>query len=146
MAGAKREPSSLVQLATIDRPAGLDLEVVERAHHLERAEHAEHAVELAARRLGVEMAAHQHRGEVVLDAGAGGEHVAHLVDLDRAALLLAPGAEQFAALFVEIGEGEALAAAFGRGADLGHFHQRVPKSLPVDANVREVGQIFPRWL
>ena len=125
-----------------DRPPRLDLEIVERAHHLQRAQNAEYAVELAAGRLGVEMAAHQDRREVILNAGPSGEHVAHLVDFDRAAFLFAPSAKQFAALLVEVGEGEALASALGRGADLGHLHQRVPQALSIDAHVRQVGQIF----
>jgi len=85
------------------------------------------------------MAAHQHGVEIVLDAGTPGEHVAHLVDLERAALLLAPGAEQLAALLVEVGEGEALAPALRRGPDLGHLHQRVPKALTIDSHIREIG-------
>ena len=80
-----------------------------------------------------------HRRQSVLDAGAAREHIAHLIDLDRAARRLAPGAEQFAALLVEVGEREPLAAAFGRAADLGHFHQRVPQPLAVYADVRQVG-------
>jgi hypothetical protein len=106
--------------------ARLDLEIVERADDFQSAEHAEHAVVFTAGRLGVEMAADHDRRQMVLDAGTAGEHIAHLVDLDRATFLLAPGGEEVASLFVEIGEGEALAAAFGRRADLGHFHQSVP--------------------
>jgi hypothetical protein len=40
-----------------DRVLGLDAEIVERAHDFEAAEHAEHAVILAAGRLGVEVRA-----------------------------------------------------------------------------------------
>ena len=123
----------------LDRVAGLDLEVVERTHDFQRAEHAEHAVELAAGRLGVEMAAEHHGGKIVFDAGAAREHVAHLVDLERTAGLLAPRAEQFASLLVDVSEGEALAAALRRAADLRHFHQRVPQPLSIDADVRQVG-------
>ena len=70
---------------------GLDLEVVERAHDLQGAEHAEHAVELAAGRLGVEMAADDDGGERGVLAAAPSEHIAHLVNLDRAARRFAPG-------------------------------------------------------
>jgi hypothetical protein len=68
-------------------------------------------------------------------SGAAGEHIAHLIDLDRAARRLAPGAEQFAPLLVEVGERQALATTLGRRADLGHFHERVPQPLSVHANV-----------
>ena len=44
-----------------DRRLGLDPGVVQRAHHLERSQRAEHAVELAPGRLGVEMRAQTHR-------------------------------------------------------------------------------------
>ena len=119
----------------LDRPLGPDVEVVERAHDFERAEHAERAVELAAGRLGVEMAAHHHRSERVVLARAPGEHVAHLVDLDRAAGRFAPGAEQLAGLLVEIGQRQALAAAFRRGADFRHLHQGIPEPRPIHAHI-----------
>ena len=51
--------------------------------------------------------------------------------VDRAARLLAPAPEQFAALLVEVGERQALAAALRRRADLGHLHQRIPEAGPL---------------
>ena len=121
-----------------DRPPRPDVEVVERTHDLERAEHSERAVELAAGRLGVEMAAHHHGGERIVRAGAAREHVAHLVDRDRAAGGLAPFPEQLARLTVEIGQRQALNAALRRGADFRHFHERIPEPSPVDAHIRQV--------
>ena len=49
MAGAKREPSSLVQMHDLDRMPRLDVEIVERAHDLER-RHARRARRRTCRR------------------------------------------------------------------------------------------------
>jgi hypothetical protein len=46
----------------LDRRVGLIVGLVKRAHRLERAEHAQRAVEFAAGRLSVEMAPHAQRG------------------------------------------------------------------------------------
>ena len=46
--------------------------------------------------------------------------------------------EQLAALLVEIGQRQALAAALGRRADLRHLHQGIPEPRPVDAHIRQV--------
>ena len=53
IAGAKREPSSLVQITTSTGCSRLDAVIVERADHFEPAEHAVDAVEAAAGRLRV---------------------------------------------------------------------------------------------
>ena len=68
-----------------ERRVGLVAGRHQRAQGLERAENAKVAVELAARRLGVEMAAERNRGQVSPPAGAQGEHVADLIDADLAA-------------------------------------------------------------
>ena len=80
-----------------DRMLRLDAEVVERADHLQPAEHAEHAVELAAGRLRVEMAADIDRQRVRVGAFTAGEHRAHLVDAGRQPGLVAPALEKMAA-------------------------------------------------
>ena len=77
-----------------DRMLGLDAEIVQRADHLQPAEHAEHAVELAAGRLRVEMAADIDRQRVRVGALAAGEHGAHLVDADVEPGRLAPALEE----------------------------------------------------
>src|SRR6185437_5027362 len=107
-------------------------------YDLERAEHAEHAVELAPGRLGVEVAADEDGRRRRLGALAPGEYVAHLVDLDRAYGGLAPCPEQFARLAVEVGQRQALDAALRGRADFRHFHQRIPEPRPIDAGVRQV--------
>ena len=68
-----------------DRRVGLVAGCHQRAQGLERAENAKVAVEFAARRLGVEMAAERNRGQVSPPAGAQGEHVADLIDRHLAA-------------------------------------------------------------
>ena len=90
MAGAKREPSSLVQTTTSIGRVGLVVEIVQGADDLEPGQHAVVAVELAAGGLGVDMAAGHDRRQRIILAGPAGEDVAHLVDGDGAARLLAP--------------------------------------------------------
>ena len=119
----------------LDRMPGLDPDVVQRAHDFERRQDAENAVELAAGRLRVEMTAGHHWRQLRIGALAAREHVADLVDLDRAAGGLAPFREQVAALAVEIRQRLAVAAALGGGADLGHFHQAVPQAGAVDREI-----------
>ncbi len=102
----------------LDRRLGLDAVVVERAHDLEAGEHAVVAVELAAGRLGVDVAAGDDRRQRVVLAGAAHEAVADLVDRDRHAGLARPARHQVAALLVEVGERQPADAALRRGADL----------------------------
>ena len=68
-----------------ERRLGLDPGVVERTQHFERRQRAEHAVELAAGRLGVEMRAEADRGFADVAARAQREHVAERIDADLAA-------------------------------------------------------------
>ncbi len=58
---------------------------MQRAHHLEAREDAEHAVKLAAGRLRVEVGAHADRREIVAAAGTAGEHVPAIIHRHRAA-------------------------------------------------------------
>ena len=89
------------------------------------------------------MTAHHHRGQAVVRAGAAGKHIAHFIHTHGAACRLAPLCEEFAALFVEVGEGQTLAAALGRAADFGHFHQRVPEPLAINAHIGKVRHSCP---
>ena len=118
-----------------DGVAGADVEVVEGADDLEPAEHAEHPVVFAARRLGVEMAAHVDGKCSGISAFAAGEHVAYAVDTQRQAGLGAPAGEEVPAFAVGIRQGLAVVAAGDAGADPGHFHQAVPEAGAVDAQV-----------
>jgi len=114
-----------------DRTRRLDAPVVERAHHFEAGQHAEHAIETATGRLGVQVAAGRHGRQVIPPARAPREHVAHSVDVDAAARLLAPAPEQVAAGAVLVGQRLPVAAAPGGGADLRHQHQALPESFGV---------------
>ncbi len=64
----------------LDRRLGLVAEIVQGAHELEPGHHAIGAVELAAGRLGVEMAAGHDRRQARVAAGPAREDVADLVD------------------------------------------------------------------
>ena len=122
----------------LDRRIGLVAGFVQRAHRFKRAEDAEHAVELAAGRLGVEMRAHGDRGKVLVFAGPAREHGADFVDRNRAAERFALRLEPVAHLAVEIGQGQTANTALRRRADLRGVHQRVPKPLAVDLQVLHV--------
>ena len=111
--------------------AGLDALVIEGADHLERAEHAERAVELAAGRLAVEMAAEQHGRAVLFGPLASGEHGAHPIDADREPGLVTPSTEQIAAPPVLVGQRLTVDATVRRRADFGHGHQALPEPLAV---------------
>jgi hypothetical protein len=119
----------------LDRRVGLVAGLVQGSHRLERAEHAEHAVELAAGRLRVEVRAHRDRRQLVILARPTRKHVADFVDRHRAAERLAPLPEPLAHLAVEVGQRQTANAALGRGAKLRCFHQRVPKALGVNLQV-----------
>jgi hypothetical protein len=135
MAGAKRLPSLVGPDHDLDRRLGLDAVVVQAAHDLERRQHAVGAVELAAGRLAVQVAAGHDRRRLRVAAGPPGEDVAHGVEGDAAAGRLGPAGEEVAAVPVEIGQRQAADPAFGGGADLRHLHQAVPQPLAVDGEI-----------
>ena len=74
----------------LQRRLGFLPAVIQRAHHFQRRQYAVDAVELAAMRLGVEVAAGQHRRKLRRAALAPGENVAHVVDRDSAVGFAAP--------------------------------------------------------
>ena len=120
-----------------DRMLGADVEIVERAHHLQRRHHAERAVELAACRLRIEVAADHHRRQRVVRPRTGARTSSPCASTgDAAAGFAAPRREQIAALPVEVGQRQPVDAALRRGADLRHLHQARPEPLAVDAQVR----------
>ena len=118
-----------------DGVLGADGEVVERARHLQARQNAEHAVELAARRLRVEMRADIDRQRVRVRAGARHEHVAHAVDAHLKPRRLAPAPEQMAALIVGVRQRLAVVAPRNARPDLRHLHQRIPQTVRVDAQI-----------
>src|SRR5262249_25447157 len=107
----------------------------EGADELEPAEDAEDAVIAPAGRLGVEMAADQHRRQAVVRALAAREHGAHRVDAERQSGILAPTLAQEPALAIGIGQGLPVAAAAHAGPDLGDFVDRPPQALAIDAEI-----------
>ena len=113
----------------LDRRLGLVAEIVQRAHHLEPGHHAVGAVELAAGRLGVEMAAGHDRRQARVAAGPAREDVADPVDRDGAAGLLAPADEEPPRLAVEIARREPAHPALRGRADLAP----VPSGSPTAA-------------
>ena len=118
-----------------DRMLRPDAEIVQRAHDLQPGQHAEHAVVLAAGRLGVEMRADIDRQRVRIGAGARHEHGAHPVDAHGKARRIAPALEEFAAFPVGIGQRLAVVAAGDAGADLRHLHQRIPQTVWIDSQI-----------
>jgi hypothetical protein len=117
-----RVPSSLVQIAT---PTGLL--VVTR-------EHAIGSVELAARRLGVDVASRIDDARRVVASAAHRKDVAGAVDLDRGACIAEPADDEIAALPVQIGKGEPSHTALRGRADLRQVHERLPETGAVDAH------------
>ena len=116
----------------LDGRLGLHAGIVEAAHHFQARQHAVVAVKLAARRLGVNVAARHGGRQAVVAAAAARKDVADGIDADAAAGLARPLHEQVAALAVERGEGQATYATFGRGAYFCQVHQRLPKACSVD--------------
>ena len=76
--------------AGLDTLFGLDPGIVEGAHRLQRGQHAEDAVELAAVGLSVEVTTGRHGRKLRVAPRAPREHVAHLVHGDGAPGPLAP--------------------------------------------------------
>jgi len=136
MPGVKREPSSFVHATTsigcrVAMPCSFSV-----ADRLEAREHAIDAVEAAAERLRVEMAAAHHGRRIRLRAGPPREQVADRIDADLAAGRLAPCDEAAPAAHLVVAQREPAAAAARGRADRRHLHQRIPQSLPVDAHHR----------
>ena len=110
--------------------------LVQGLDHFEAREHAVHAVELAPRRLRVQVAAgHDHR-QVLIGALAPQEQVANGIEAHLATGGLRPAREQRPSLQVEIGQCLSVAPAVGRGADPAHLHEPRPEPLAVDAQGR----------
>src|SRR5580704_10903865 len=119
----------------LDRRLGLVSEVVEGAQHFEGGHHTVGAVELAAGRLRVEVAASHDGRQARVPAGPAREDVADPIDPDGAASLLAPTDEEPAGLAVEVAGGEPAHPALRRRADLRQLHQARPQPLSVDLQV-----------
>ena len=129
----------------LDRREGLVPGGVQRAQRLQRGQHPERSVELAAGRLGIEVAAHRDRRNADALALPAREHRAHVVHRHGAADLLAARLEPVAHLAVEVGQGEPADAALGGPADRAGLHQVVPQPLGIDAAGCSWRQPAWRW-
>ncbi len=118
-----------------NRVFGFDAKVIHRPNGLERAQHAQNAIVFPARGLRVEVRAHIDRQSIRVGAFAGHEHIAHGIDAHRQARRIAPRFEQRAPFGVFVGQGLAITSTCDPWADLGHFHQTVPKTVSVHGQV-----------
>ncbi len=100
--------------------------IVQRLDHFESRQHAIDAVEFAAGRLRVQVAArHDHR-QGIIAAGAAREQIADGIDPDLAAGGFCPFFEQPPPRHIGIAQGLPIASAARRRANFCHFHQPRP--------------------
>ena len=114
------------------RLARLDAVVVEAADDLQASQHAVHPIEASAFGLGIQVAAHHHRGGVIVGARAAGEQVADGIHAQRQAGCFTPVAEQLTTGLVFSAQRQAAAATACGRADLGHVHQATPQALAIN--------------
>ena len=133
----RRKPAAFLigPVDQLDRRLGTVFHVVQGAQHFEPGQHAQHAVEFAAGRLGVEMRAHRDRQRLRVLALAPSEHRPDIVDRDRAAQRFALRAEPVPHLPVLLAQRQPPDPAPGRAADFGCVHQRVPEALRIDLQI-----------
>jgi hypothetical protein len=122
-----------------DRMLRPDVEVVQRADDFERAENAEDTIELAAGRLGIEVASNIDWQGVRIGTFAAEEHIAHRVDAHGHAGALAPGLEEVPPFAILVGERLAVVSAANARTDLRHLHQAVPETVAVDPHIAGQG-------
>jgi len=103
--------------------------VFERAHHFQAGHDAVGAVELAARRLRVEVAADRHRQEIGVGPRSTREDVADGVDFDRHRCLAAPADEAVAPTAILVAQRQPTDAALRCRADARELHEGVPQPL-----------------
>ena len=102
--------------------SGLQPGIVQCFHDFQPGQHTVDAVVLAAAGLRVQVAARDNWRQI-FRAGPAGKNVADGVDPYAAASCLAPGDKLVPARLVLIGQGLAIAAASGCGAEPGHLRQ-----------------------
>ena len=119
----------------LDRVARLDASLVQRADDLQPGQHPEDAVVFSTGRLRVEMASHHHRRQRRVSALAPGEHGAHLVEPHFKAFRLAPCLIETPPLGILVCQRLTIVAAGDAGADLRHFHQRIPQPVAVNPEI-----------
>ncbi len=132
MPGAKRLPSSFIQATTMRSRAGVSPRSASDDDRFERRQHARGAVELAAGRLAVEMAAEQNGRRRAIAAGKDEKQVAGRIGRSRQAGILRPADHATPGFDLAVAERLAVDAAGRRGADLGERHQPRPQTIGVD--------------
>ena len=134
----------------LERRVRMHAGVVQRADHFQAGHDAVGAIELAAVRLAVEVAAHDDGRRAAVGAFAAGEYVADAVHAHLQPGLAAPAHEELAAFAVLGRERHATHAALGRGADPGELHERRPEALAFDAGIHIDASLIrskeARWL
>src|SRR5690606_24826882 len=116
----------------LDGGLGLDTGIVERAYDFEARQNAEGAIETAAGRLRVQVAADQHRRERIVAAPPPRKHVAYPVDPDRQPGFLAPAGEEVAPRLILVGGCQPADAVALNATDLRHRHMSRPQPLAID--------------
>ena len=119
----------------LNRVAGLDAGFVQRANDLQPGQHPKDAVVFSTGRLSVEMASYHHRRQGRVGALAPGEHGAHFVEPHFKTFCLAPCLIKTPSLGILICQRLAIVAAGDAGADLRHFHQRIPQPVAVNPEI-----------
>ena len=130
----------------LNRRFGDDVQVMDAAHHFKPGDHTQRTIEFAAGGLAVQMAAEQHRQARGVAAFAAGEHIADGINAHRQAKGFAPATKTIPPGLVHIGQRQALDAALGRGADLRHRHQTIPKPLAINALICAAHVLLIPWL
>src|SRR4029453_16991677 len=114
-------------------------------------QHPVDSIKLPTRRLRVEVAARQHRGQRVISTRGAGKNIAHLVDSDPPPSPTGPAYEHIAALAIPLCQGHTTHAAARCRPDPGHLHQRLPESLTASTKRFHTSSLFhhlsspPNW-
>ena len=116
----------------LDAALGLQATIVQRAHDLQAAQHAQDAVVAATAYLRVEVTANGDRRQRRIGARPPREDVPQPIDLDRAARCLGPFHEQVAHLLVLGRKSEAAQADVAEATDLRRSLETVPQALGID--------------
>ena len=106
---------------------GLDPRFMQSAQHFKPGQHTKRAVKLPASWLRIQMAAHGNWLALRVAPFATQHHIAEAIHGKGAPNRLPPTAQQMAAFGIKIRQSLPIAATFRRTANLGEFHQAIPK-------------------
>jgi|GEM_PF-2243013 len=125
--GRKTRPFLIGPIDQHQRRFGFNPRFMQPAQHFKPGQHTKRAVKLAAGGLRIQMAAHGDRFARGITPFAAQHHIAEAINGKRAPNRLPPTAQQMAAFGIKIRQRLPIAAALGRAANLGEFHQAIPK-------------------